>query len=158
MRVCDSVILASAKWLGQDSGVAHGMLKLWLAWSRQDEDAQLLALWQSSQTDTQGGIWGHTIILYYFGSRVELVHIMSRATILLSFITFHLWVYVTSRSFSTGWGCCIVILLPFCFFCWYMIMPRHEMNRWYSWSAKVTCVLRLSLGSSRTKSRCVPWH
>lgn len=35
-----------------------------------------------SQTDIQGGIWEHNIILYYFGSRVQLVDIMFRATIL----------------------------------------------------------------------------
>ena len=115
MRVCDSVILASAKWLGQDSGVAHGMLKLWLAWS-QDEDAQLLALWQSSQTDTQGGIWGHTIILYYFGSHVELVHIMSRATILPSLITFHLWV-IMSNIFPLFFSCVSCCAILFCTIC-----------------------------------------
>lgn len=66
-----------------------GGLKLWLVENDHDDMHSCWLHGGQAKLILKEEFREHNIILYYFGSRVQLVHIMFRATILPSLITFH---------------------------------------------------------------------
>lgn len=115
MWVCDSVILVSAKCLGQDSAVSS--MVFWKAAGLIMTRYTAVGFrGDQSQTDEQVGIWGHIIILYYFGSHVQLVHILFRATILPLLITFHLR-FLLSNALPLLFFSCVLLCYLVCSIC-----------------------------------------